>query len=315
MGTERLRTTYNGGVEGTFTSLPWGDGPPSGTGSDLDANHYATLDHDTETGTDHAQFRQYSNTQGRWLSPDPYSGSYDASNPQSFNRYAYAMNSPLSYVDPSGLDTCGTEDGFYDYDASCGAYDSGGSGPGGDVGGGGGDGGDDGYNGDSYFAFRHVPKPEYPPKQLLIPNEIWPNIPPSETPWGPHPTFLIAQANNSGGGGPSNRPQKQTYEQCSDAAYSKYRATVDAVTSQGPWGDILGGFGIGGLTGAIQGCLETGPLCELTSGGSALPQALIGGFAGAAGGAALSTARLYATIQRASSQLNADMQYCSSLPN
>ena len=57
MGTERLRTAYNGGVEGMFTSLPWGDGPPSGTGSDLDANHYAMLDHDNETDTDHAQFR------------------------------------------------------------------------------------------------------------------------------------------------------------------------------------------------------------------------------------------------------------------
>jgi RHS repeat-associated protein len=108
-GTERMRTAYNANgnptysVEGTFTSLPFGDAPSS-TGSDLDANHYATLDHDTETATDHAQFRQYSNTQGRWLSPDPYGGSYDASNPQSFNRYVYAMNSPLSYVDPSGLE-------------------------------------------------------------------------------------------------------------------------------------------------------------------------------------------------------------------
>jgi RHS repeat-associated protein len=126
LGTERLRTTYNANgnptysVEGTYTSLPWGDGPPSSAGSDLDANHYATLDHDTESNTDHAQFRQYSNTQGRWLSPDPYGGSYDASNPQSFNRYVYAMNSPLSYIDPSGLDTCGEDGSDYCYDASAG---------------------------------------------------------------------------------------------------------------------------------------------------------------------------------------------------
>jgi RHS repeat-associated protein len=66
------------------------------------------LDHDSESGTDHAQFRQYGNTQGRFMSPDPYDGSYDASNPQSFNRYAYALNSPLSYVDPSGL--CSTQE-------------------------------------------------------------------------------------------------------------------------------------------------------------------------------------------------------------
>jgi RHS repeat-associated protein len=146
MGTERLRTAYNANgnptytVEGTFTSLPWGDGPPSGTGSDLDANHYATLDHDSETDTDHAQFRQYSNTQGRWLSPDPYGGSYNASNPQSFNRYVYAMNNPLSNIDPSGLDDCG-EDGGEDY-----CYDAGGGGDGG-FGGGGGFGGFGGFAG------------------------------------------------------------------------------------------------------------------------------------------------------------------------
>jgi RHS repeat-associated protein len=89
-------------VEGSYISLPFGDGQVT-SGSDTDANHYAQLDHDTESDTDHAQFRQYSNAHGRWLAPDPYSGSYDASNPQSMNRYVYALNSPLAAVDPSGL--------------------------------------------------------------------------------------------------------------------------------------------------------------------------------------------------------------------
>ena len=40
---------------------------------------------------------------GRWMSPDPYSGSYDLANPQSFNRYTYVTNNPLSFTDPSGL--------------------------------------------------------------------------------------------------------------------------------------------------------------------------------------------------------------------
>jgi RHS repeat-associated protein len=109
LGTERMRTTYNGGVEGSFTSLPFGDGQAT-TGTDGDANHYATLDQDTETDTDHAQFRQYSNVQGRWLSPDPYGGSYDFSNPQSINRYVYALNSPLASTDPTGLATKGPGD-------------------------------------------------------------------------------------------------------------------------------------------------------------------------------------------------------------
>jgi len=114
-GTERMRTTYNGGVEGSYSSLPFGDSQAT-TGTDADPYHYATLDHDTETDTDHAQFRQYSNSQGRWLRPDPYYGSYDGTNPQSFNRYAYVLNNPLVLIDPSGKDDCsaldnGLEDG------------------------------------------------------------------------------------------------------------------------------------------------------------------------------------------------------------
>jgi RHS repeat-associated protein len=112
LGTERMRTSYNSGnnpayaVEGTFTSEPWGDAQTVASGTDLDASHYATLDYDAETATDHAQFRQYGDTPGNWMSPDPYYGSYDQSNPQSMNRYAYVLDSPLSNIDPSGLTNC-----------------------------------------------------------------------------------------------------------------------------------------------------------------------------------------------------------------
>jgi len=41
------------------------------------------------------------------MSPDPYLGSMDLANPQSFNRYSYVGNSPLSFTDPSGLLSCG----------------------------------------------------------------------------------------------------------------------------------------------------------------------------------------------------------------
>jgi RHS repeat-associated protein len=102
LGTERVQTSYNGGVEGSFASLPWGDGY-SASGSDLDPYHFAQLDQDSESGTQHAQFRQDSSTQGRWMSPDPYDGSYRMGNPQSFNRYGYVMNNPLSMTDPLGL--------------------------------------------------------------------------------------------------------------------------------------------------------------------------------------------------------------------
>ena len=64
---------------------------------------------------DHAQFRQYGSTQGRWMRPDPYSGSYDLSNPQSLDRYVYAVNNPLSYIDPSGLTMVCIQAGGYTY--------------------------------------------------------------------------------------------------------------------------------------------------------------------------------------------------------
>jgi RHS repeat-associated protein len=71
-------------------------------------NHYkfTGLERDQESGLDHAVFRQYASNSGRWLSPDPYNGSMNLGNPQSFNRYAYVLNNPLRYRDPSGLRPC-----------------------------------------------------------------------------------------------------------------------------------------------------------------------------------------------------------------
>ena len=51
---------------------------------------------------------------GRWLSPDPAGlSAVDPSKPQTWNRYAYALNNPLSYVDPTGL-FCQWDDGSRD---------------------------------------------------------------------------------------------------------------------------------------------------------------------------------------------------------
>ncbi len=112
LGTERVRTTYNGAVALSISSLPWADDhTPSGDNGDQ--HDFAGMERDLEDSSEHAQFRQFSTNLGRWQSPDPYLGSYDFTNPQSFNRYSYALNNPSSLVDPSGLDTtqpvaCGT---------------------------------------------------------------------------------------------------------------------------------------------------------------------------------------------------------------
>jgi RHS repeat-associated protein len=125
LGTERTRTDSSGNTVWTNFSLPWGDGGTGAFGgveSEQNMLDFAGLTTDTETGTQHAQFRQYSPAQGHWMSPDPYSGSYDFSNPQSFNRYAYVLNNPLSFRDRRGLDVdCATNNGDSNDDDGCGS--------------------------------------------------------------------------------------------------------------------------------------------------------------------------------------------------
>src|SRR5208283_3289917 len=48
--------------------------------------------------------REHHPTWGRWVSPDPAGvAAENPGNPQSWNRYAYVLNNPLSLVDPVGL--------------------------------------------------------------------------------------------------------------------------------------------------------------------------------------------------------------------
>ncbi len=52
------------------------------------------------TGLEYLRSRYYDTSVGRFNTPDTYLG--DITNPQSLNRYAYAENNPVNYVDPSG---------------------------------------------------------------------------------------------------------------------------------------------------------------------------------------------------------------------
>jgi RHS repeat-associated protein len=69
---------------------------------------------DAETGLDYFGARYYSGAQGRFITPDPLMASAKISNPQTWNRYIYALNNPLLFVDPDGLDVdeaCAESDG------------------------------------------------------------------------------------------------------------------------------------------------------------------------------------------------------------
>jgi len=61
---------------------------------------------DTESGNDYFGKRYYASSMGRWMSPDRINVTEDRMmNPSStLNKYAYAADNPLKYVDPDGQD-------------------------------------------------------------------------------------------------------------------------------------------------------------------------------------------------------------------
>lgn len=81
---------------------------------------FTSKERDNETGLDYFLARYYSNGQGRFLSPDEFTGGpdelfvfaeaasanptfyADIANPQSLNKYQYTYNNPLRYTDPDG---------------------------------------------------------------------------------------------------------------------------------------------------------------------------------------------------------------------
>jgi RHS repeat-associated protein len=103
LGTRRVMTSLTGGATDTCTGLPFGDAINC-LGTEWNFNRFTDDVHDSESNLEHTPFRQYSSTQGRFLSPDPYSGSMDLGNPQSLNRYPYVGGNPVNFNDPLGLE-------------------------------------------------------------------------------------------------------------------------------------------------------------------------------------------------------------------
>lgn len=63
---------------------------------------YTGHPHDDVLGLTYMQARYYDPVVGRFISVDPLA--FRQADPQTFNRYAYAKNSPYRYFDPNGLD-------------------------------------------------------------------------------------------------------------------------------------------------------------------------------------------------------------------
>lgn len=95
-------TDYNGNVISTVDMDPWGGETSRSNNQSLMSRRYTSYERDVNGGDD-AQMRRYQSRWTRFSQPDPWDGSYDMSDPQSFNRYSYVQNDPVNFVDPSGL--------------------------------------------------------------------------------------------------------------------------------------------------------------------------------------------------------------------
>jgi RHS repeat-associated protein len=111
LGSSRVVTNATGAVLDDSDFYPFGrersvTGPTSG-------NNYKFTgkERDSESGLDNFGKRYDSSSLGRFMSPDPFipfnlkKDKFQEwiSNPQHWNKYAYALNNPLLYVDPSGM--------------------------------------------------------------------------------------------------------------------------------------------------------------------------------------------------------------------
>jgi len=102
LGSSRLASTGSGALYYDGAYAPYGENYAE-TGT-ID-HSFTGQNQDTVGDLYDFLYREYHPTQGRWISPDPAGIlAVDATNPQSWNRYAYAGNNPMTNVDPDGQD-------------------------------------------------------------------------------------------------------------------------------------------------------------------------------------------------------------------
>jgi RHS repeat-associated protein len=103
LGSVRVIFNAQGGVIDRMDYGPFGENLRAAI--KFPVEQFAQLARDAESGQDYAEARNYSAANGRHNRVDPaYAGLF---NPQAWNRYAYALNSPLTYVDTDGLNAQG----------------------------------------------------------------------------------------------------------------------------------------------------------------------------------------------------------------
>jgi RHS repeat-associated protein len=97
-------TDASGAVVEAIELDPFGGETNRSTSPNWHKQRYTTWERDW-TG-DESMFRRYHGWWSRFAHPDPSDGSYNSTDPQSLNRYAYVGNDPVNFTDPSGLLPC-----------------------------------------------------------------------------------------------------------------------------------------------------------------------------------------------------------------
>ena len=136
LGTPRMVFDKSGSLSGVSRHdyLPFGEDLYAGTGGRSNTQGYSVGDgarqkftlkeRDNETGLDFFGARYYRSTQGRFISPDRLLSSGHLENPQTWNRYPYTLNNPLTLVDPTGLFTIGAGVSHDEQEQIIAAYDT-----------------------------------------------------------------------------------------------------------------------------------------------------------------------------------------------
>jgi RHS repeat-associated protein len=112
-GSTRVTLNQAGGVIARHDYQPFGEEIYAGIGqrtttqgynqAESVRQKYAGMERDESSGMSHTLWRKYDAQSGRWTTPDPYGGSMEIADPQSFNRYTYVQNDPVNKVDLLGL--------------------------------------------------------------------------------------------------------------------------------------------------------------------------------------------------------------------
>lgn len=111
LGTARMVVSPTGTIEEDSDFYPFGGERAYVDTLSNQQYKFTGKERDSESGADYFGARYYLNVLGRWGSPDPLLSSGTPDSPQTWNRYSYVLNNPLSFIDPTGL---------WEWDASAG---------------------------------------------------------------------------------------------------------------------------------------------------------------------------------------------------